>query len=104
MHFNPIHSRWLSLSILDKVLKEIVIENVRDAFQQFGVDGGVGIHLIQMVGGARYLACKPYRGSALLLQHGFDSAPYVYVVDAGHKKSVELNSCLNVRVTTPSTI
>ena len=40
------------LSILDKILKEIVSQNLRDALQQVGVDGVFGIHFVQMVGRA----------------------------------------------------
>ena len=79
-----------NLSILDKLLKEIIIQNVGNAFQQVGIDGGVGIHFIQMVGCARNLAGEPNRGSALLLQHGLNPVPDMYLLDFRHKKCVEL--------------
>ena len=96
-----IHFRYQFLSILDKVLKEIVVQNVGNAFQQACVNCCIGVNLIQMVGRAGNLACEPNRGSALLLQHGFDSVPDMYVLDLRHGKSVEFVSCLNLRVTTP---
>ena len=86
---------------MDKLPKKVVIQNLGNAFQQVGVDGGVGIHLIQMVGCARNLAGEPNRGSALLLQHGLNPVPNMYLFDLRHNKSVEFVSCLNLRVTTP---
>ena len=62
--------------------------------QQTRVDGGVGVHLIQMVGRAGNLAGKPNRGPALLLQHGLDPVPDMYVPDFRHRKSVEFNFLL----------
>ena len=71
---------------MDKLPKKVVIQNLGNAFQQVGVDGGVGIHLIQMVGCARNLAGEPNRGSALLLQHGLNPVPNMYLLDFRHKK------------------
>ena len=86
---------------MDKVLKEIVIQNVRDALQQVRVDGGIGIHFIQMVGRAGNLSGEPNRSPSLLSQHGLDPVPDMYLPDFRHNKSVEFVPCLNLRVTTP---
>ena len=57
-----------SLSFLDKIFKEIVAENAGNASQQFGVDGGLGIHFVQMVRRAGNLCRQPDRSAALRLQ------------------------------------
>ena len=72
--------------------------------QQSRVDGGVGIHLIQMVGRTRNLACQPNRCSALLLQHGLDPVPDMYVPDLRHKKSVEFVPCLKPGLPRPHSL
>ena len=92
----------LANSTLDKILEEIVVQDVGNVFQQSCVDGGVGVHLIEMVGRAGDLACEPNRGAALLLQHGFDSFPDMYVFGLRHKKCVEFQFLARVqRVSTP---
>jgi hypothetical protein len=58
--------------------------------EQVGIDGGIGIHLIQMVGRARNLFGEPNGGSALLFQHGFYPLTNMYLFDFRHKKCVEL--------------
>ena len=80
---------------MDKILKEIVIQDFRDAFQQVGVDGVFGIHFVQMVRGTGNLRGQPDSGPPLLFQFRLNALANVYVVDFCHKKSVELIPCLS---------
>ncbi len=75
---------------MDKILKEIVIQNSGDALQQVGVDGGFGIHLVQMVRSTGNLCGQPDGGSPLFFQFRLNAPANMYVVDLCHKKSVEL--------------
>ena len=86
---------------MDKISEKIVIQDSGDTLQQVGVDGGLGIHLVQMVRGAGDLCGQPDGGSPLLFQFRLNAPANVYVVDFCHKKSVELIPCLNIRVSTP---
>ena len=80
---------------MDKISEKIVIQDSGDTLQQVGVDGGLGIHLVQMVRGAGDLCGQPDGGSPLLFQFRLDAPANVYVVDFCHKKSVELIPCLS---------
>ena len=51
---------------MDKISEKIVIQDSGDTLQQVGVDGGLGIHLVQMVRGAGDLCGQPDGGSPLL--------------------------------------
>ena len=91
------NANWIKAIVLHVKL----CQNDGDAFEQAGVDVGLGIHLIQMVRRAGNLRRQPNGAPPLLFQFCLDAFPDMYLLDFLHKNSVELIPCLNIRVSTP---
>ena len=66
---------------MDIFFKEVVVKNMAEMNEQVGIDGGIGIHLIQMVGRTWDLSGKPNSGPALLFQHGLNPVSDMYIPD-----------------------
>ena len=84
------NANWIKAIVLHVKL----CQNDGDAFEQVGVDIGLGIHLIQMVRRAGNLCRQPNGAPPLLFQFCLDAFSNMYLLDFLYKNSVELISCL----------